>query len=146
VRTPTLMLALVFTVLVAGPFVAPPEAQAKSFELPKAAVVADVQPDGSVIVTENITYLFTGSFEGGYREIPLKNGMRVTEVSVSENGRQYAPGASAELGSSGVPGTYGTANLGDAYRIVWHYRATDEERTFTLRYRLGPGRSLRRRG
>jgi uncharacterized membrane protein len=138
VRTSTLpaILALVFAVLMAGPFAAPAEAQDKVFELPRAVVVADVQSDGSVVVTENITYDFTGSFEGGYREIPLKDGMSVDHVSVSEDGKEYAPGASAELGSSGVPGTYGTAHLGDAYRIVWHYRASDEERTFTVRYRL----------
>src|SRR5215212_7667644 len=133
---PRLMLALVFAVLVTSPFFAPAEAQAKSFTLPRAAVVADVQPDGSVVVTENITYDFSGSFEGGYREIPLKDGMSVSDVSVSENGRQYAPGASAKLGSSGAPDTFGTADLGNAYRIVWHYQATDEERTFTVRYRL----------
>src|SRR4029450_298025 len=75
-------------------------------------------------------------FEGGYREIPLKDGMSVTDISVSEGGKEYTPGASAKLGSSGAPGTPGTPNLGDAYRIVWHYRATDEQRTFTVRYRL----------
>jgi hypothetical protein len=123
VKMPKLLLALVFAVLVAGPFLAPAEAQAKSFTLPKADVVADVQPDGSVVIMENITYEFSGSFEGGYREIPLKDGMSVSDVSVSENGSQSAPGASAELGSSGAPGTYGTANLGNAYRIVWHYRS-----------------------
>jgi uncharacterized membrane protein len=137
VRTSTLpTILVVFAVLLTGPFAAPAEAQDKSFELPRAEVVADVEPDGSVLVTEDITYLFSGSFEGGYREIPLKDGMSVTDVSVSEGGKEYAPGASAELGSSGVPGTYGTANLGDAYRIVWHYRASYEERTFTVRYRL----------
>src|SRR5918994_597135 len=130
------MLALIFAILVMGLFLAPTEAQAKSFTLPNADVVADVQPDGSVVVTEDITYDFSGSFEGGYREIPLETGMSVGDVSVSENGRQYAPGASAELGSSGTPGTYGTADLGNAYRIVWHYRATDEQRTFTVSYRL----------
>ena len=130
------MLALVFAVLVVGVFLAPAEAQAKSFTLPKAGVVADVQPDGSVVITENITYDFSGSFEGGYREIPLKDGMSVSDVTVSENGTQYAPGASAELGSSGAPGTYGTADLGYAYRIVWHYRAMDEQRTFTVSYRM----------
>jgi len=133
---PRLMMALVFGVLVVGPFLAPAEAKAKSFTLPKADVVADVQPDGSVLITENITYDFSGSFEGGFREIPFKDGMSVSDVSVSENGKQYAPGASAELGSSGAPGTYGTANLGNAYRIVWHYRATDKERTFIVSYRL----------
>jgi uncharacterized membrane protein len=138
VRTSPLpaMLALLFAVLLAGPFAAPAAAQGKSFELPSAYVVADVQPDGSVVVTENITYDFSGSFEGGYREIPLKDGMSVGDVSVSEDGKEYAPGASAELGSSGAPGTYGTTNLGNAYRIVWHYRASDESRTFTVRYRL----------
>ena len=133
---PAMMLALIFAVLLAGAFAAPAEAQDKSFSLPRAYVVASVQPDGSVLVTEEITYLFTGSFEGGYREILLKDGMSVTDVSVSEYGKAYSPGASAELGSSGAPGTYGTANLGDAYRIVWHYRASYEERTFTIRYRL----------
>jgi uncharacterized membrane protein len=137
VRTSTLpTILVVFAVLLTGPFAAPAEAQDKSFELPRAEVVADVEPDGSVLVTEDITYLFSGSFEGGYREIPLKDGMSVSDVSVSEGGKEYAPGASAELGSSGAPGTYGTANLGDSYRIVWHYRASYEERTFTVRYRL----------
>jgi uncharacterized membrane protein len=137
VRTSTLpAILVVFAVLLVGPFAAPAEAQDKSFSLPRAEVVASVQPDGSVVVTENITYDFIGSFEGGYREIPLEDGMSVTDVSVSEIGKQYTPGASAELGSSGAPGTYGTADLGDAYRIVWHYRASYEERTFTLRYRL----------
>jgi uncharacterized membrane protein len=134
--TPPAILALLFAVLLAGPLAAPADAQDKSFSLPRADVVASVQPDGSVLVTENITYDFIGSFEGGYREIPLEDGMSVTDVSVSEAGRAYAPGASAELGSSGAPGTYGTANLGDTYRIVWHYRAAYEERTFTVRYRL----------
>jgi hypothetical protein len=104
------LLALV--VLFAGPFVDQAEAQKKSFELPRAEVVADVQPDGSVLVTEDITYLFNGSFEGGCREILLKDGMSVSDVSVSENGERYSPGASAELGSSGAPGTYGIADLG----------------------------------
>jgi uncharacterized membrane protein len=137
VRTSTLpTILVVFAVLLAGPLASPAEAQEKSFELPWAVTVADVQPDGSVVVTETITYLFSGSFEGGYREIPLKDGMSVTDVSVSEGGTKYSPGASAELGSSGAPGTYGTANLGNAYRIVWHYKASYEERTFTVRYRL----------
>jgi hypothetical protein len=85
-RTLTLLaiLALVFAVLITGPFAAPAAAQDKSFSLPRAEAMAVVQPDGSVLVIENITYDFIGSFEGGYREIPLKNGISVTDVSVSE--------------------------------------------------------------
>jgi hypothetical protein len=58
----------------AGPFAVPAEAQDKSFSLPRADVVASVQPDGSVLVTENITYDFIGSFEGGTARYPLRRG------------------------------------------------------------------------
>ena len=49
---------------------------------------------------------------------------------------RYAPGASAELGSSGTPGTYGTTSIDGGFRIVWHYSAFSELRTFTVGYRL----------
>jgi len=131
------LLALLLVVVFAGALAQPARAQEeKSFDLPRAEVVADVQPDGSVLVTENITYDFTGAFEGGYRKIPLKGSMSVDDISVSEGAKEYAPGASAGLGSSDTPGTYGTAKVGDEYWIVWHYRATDEQRTFTVSYRL----------
>ena len=47
----------------------------------------------------------------------------------------YKPGASAELGSSGDPGTFGVARLKDRVRIVWHF-ASDSLRTFTIAYRF----------
>ena len=117
------LLALLLAVLVAGPFAEPAGAQeeGKSFDLPNAHVVADVRPDGSVLVTEQITYDFTGSFKGGYRQIPLEDGMSVTDVSVSEHGKQYAPGASTNRGSSGAPDTVGTANLDRLSWIVWQF-------------------------
>ena len=40
------------------------------------------------------------------------------------------------LGSTGEAGTYGVEGFGSSSRVVWHYRATDERRTFTLRYRI----------
>ncbi|MBN2112611.1 MAG: DUF2207 domain-containing protein, partial [Acidimicrobiia bacterium] len=95
-----------------------------------------VESDGSLQVTEQITYSFDGSFSGGYREIPLRPGESIEDVGVSEGGAAYAPGAPTALGSSGDPGTFGVADLGGRVRVVWHYRATDETLTFTLTYRL----------
>jgi hypothetical protein len=47
------LLALLLAVVFAGGFAEPAVAQEeKSFDLPSAYVVADVQPDGSVLVTE----------------------------------------------------------------------------------------------
>ena len=95
-----------------------------------------VQPDGSLVVDENITFAFSGSFSGAFREIPLREGEAIDEVGVFELGTPYRPGASAELRSSGAPGTFGTARTDDGLRIVWHYSASSEERTFRLHYRL----------
>ncbi|HXH87472.1 MAG TPA: DUF2207 domain-containing protein, partial [Gaiellaceae bacterium] len=111
-------------------------AGAKSFTLPTSDVVVQVAPDGSLVVDERITFSYDGDFSGAFREIPLADGERVEEVVVSENGRVYAPGASAELGSSGVPDSYGTTETERGLRIVWHYSALSEERTFQIHYRL----------
>ena len=138
-RRPLIVLAALVAMLAL-----PAPANAKSFTLPEARIEARVAPDGSIRVTEHVTYSFSGDFSGGYREIPhlrtdLDGDMHrlsVTDISVSENGRDYQPGASAELGSFGAPDTFGVAELGDRTRIVWHYDAFNEGRTFAVRYTL----------
>ena len=67
-------------------------AQAKFFDLPQANVTVVVETDGSVAVTEDITYAFSGSFSGGYRDIPLRSGESIDRISVSEAGKAYRPG------------------------------------------------------
>ncbi|MEA2460365.1 MAG: hypothetical protein QOH90_542, partial [Actinomycetota bacterium] len=112
-------------------------ALAKSFSLPQASIDVQVDQHGGIHVTERLTYEFDGDFSGGYREIPLRSGESIDDVSVTEGGTQYQPGASAELGSFGSPGTFGTTRIaGPAFRIVWHYSASSERRTFTVRYTI----------
>ena len=48
----------------------------------------------------------------------------------------YRPGACTELGCTSPPGTYGVERRDDGVRIVWHYRASSEERVFRVGYRL----------
>ena len=83
-----------------------------------------------------IAFAFDGDFSGAFREIPLRDGETLDQVAVSEEDRPYRPGASAELGSSGEPGTFGTTETDKGVRIVWHYRAQNEQRSFRIHYRL----------
>ena len=62
----------------------------------------------------------------------LRHGEEITDVSVSEDGRRYEPGGDTTLGSFDRPNRYGAERIGSGARIVWHYRATDELRTFEL--------------
>jgi hypothetical protein len=94
---------------VVAALVAAPAAAAKSFSLPQADVDVAVRPDGSLDVAEHITFFFSGQFTGAYREIPVRNGESLEGAYVAEGGKRYRPGASAELGSSGAPGTFGIA-------------------------------------
>ena len=75
-------------------FSAQAEAQSKSFWFPDVDVSIELASDGTVVVTENLTFSFSGSFEGAYRDIPVRGGETVTQVTVSEQGAAYLPGAS----------------------------------------------------
>jgi uncharacterized membrane protein len=95
-----------------------------------------VQEDGSLVVDEFIAFDFSGDFRGGYREIPLGEGQTIDQIEVAEGNRDYAAGACAEIRCPGGPGTYGFTRTDDGVRIVWHYRASSEQRTFRVTYRL----------
>jgi hypothetical protein len=83
-----------------------------------------------------ITFDFSGDFSGAYRDIPVRPGESIDDVGVSEGSDEYIPGASTELGSFGVPGSFGVETSSNRVRIVWHYRAENERRTFTISYRF----------
>ena len=57
-RRATLLAAAVAALALAG------GAQAKSFDLPQASVTVVVETDGSLRVTEQLTYAFSGAFSG----------------------------------------------------------------------------------
>ena len=111
-------------------------AAAKSFLLPSANVRVAVQPDGALAIEEEISFVYDGQFSGGFREIPLRQGEEITDVFVEEGGTRFSPGAPTEIGSVGQEGTFGVARLDGGARIVWHYRAFSELRTFTIGYTL----------
>jgi uncharacterized membrane protein len=130
--------ALVVTAVVGFAFAVIPSVPTseKEYEISDARISVQLQRDGSLIVRESLPFDFTGSFTGAYRDFPLNGSARVTDAAVSENGEKYRPGANTALGSSGVPGSFGTENRQNGYRIVWHYDQNGGTRTFDLVYRV----------
>jgi uncharacterized membrane protein len=122
--------------------------EAKHFRISHADVSVQVQPDASLHVIEELRFEFTGDFSGAFREIPLAEGVRVTNVSVSEAGEDYRPGGNTALGSFDEPGTFGARQVPleaadggptAGFHVVWHYSALDETRTFTIEYDVTGG-------
>ncbi|MEJ7876532.1 MAG: DUF2207 domain-containing protein [Solirubrobacterales bacterium] len=115
----------------------------KSFRIDTAEVRIELRDDASLHVTERLSFDFSGDFSGAYRDIPLAEGVVARNVRVSEVGREYERGGATELGSYDRPGTFGaeqltiTADGGGptrGVRVVWHYEAESEERTFEVSY------------
>ncbi len=119
--------------------------EGKSFRIERARVGVEVRPDASLQVTERLRFDFNGDFFGAYRDIPIAAGVTARNISVSEPDRdlRYAPGGNTRIGSFDQPGRFGAEQIRivdedggptAGFRVVWHYRASDEDRTFVLRY------------
>ncbi len=120
--------------LIVGVMASP--AGAKSYWIDSADVAITVEDDGSLSVVERIRYDFSGSFSGAYRDIPLRDGESIRDITVSGISGVHTLGGCVELGCSSPPGTYGVASMPGFVRIVWHYSAANQQREFTIAYTM----------
>jgi len=109
-----LFLLFVLTAVFASP------AYAKVYYLDKAYITMHVNSDASVDVEENITFDFRDSFTYAYRDFG-KGYWMLSNVSVYENG---------------TPLRFDTTDQENTVRIRWYYNASNEKRTFSIRYHL----------
>lgn len=117
-------------VLVATP------AAAKSYHMESADVTIEVMDDGSLLITERLTFDFDGSFSGAYRDVPVAGNETFELVSIGDELVQYQSGGCSWLGCSSPPGTYGLDQQPGLARMVWHHSSNDQTRTFELVYRM----------
>ncbi len=106
--------AVVLLLVGASGLVAGLDLRPKGFSLPRVAIAADLDRDGTMRVVERITYDFRGRFTYGTRPIP-GGPFVIEDVRVTEDGR--------ELEQVGAP-----------YNLRWFFSAADERRTFTISY------------
>jgi hypothetical protein len=85
VRRPT-WLALALVIALALPAAAHAD---KSYSLPRAVVTVTLARSGEVLVHEDITFSYSGTFTGAYRDVPLASGVDVGGV-VSEAAGLFA--------------------------------------------------------
>jgi uncharacterized membrane protein len=129
---------LALPLVAAAALAAPAPALADSADVVNADVNLRLGPDAALLVTEQLTFDYEGSYHASYRDIPLDPGEEITNVSVSEPGRVYKPGGCTFQGCTDETGRFDiTTNPdGDGIWIVWHHNASDEERTFKVAYRV----------
>lgn len=111
----------------------PGKAQARSYSFPEVNITAEVLEDGSMLVNEERTVQFNGTYSGLFQWIYKDPGVDIVDVVVSEDGVQYEfnPGS-----TYGPAGTYYIVDEPGQFYVDWSFNATDEQRTFTLNYRV----------
>lgn len=135
-----LLLAVVAVTLAAW-LAAPSSALAKSYEIPRVDIDATLQPDGTLVVTEDRTFSFDGSFNGVYWRLPAGDYEgRSVEPQVESVG-VVSPSGRLQAFSEGYFGDTGTYELdpeGTYTEVKLYNPVDDEDVTYRIVYRL-PG-------
>ena len=110
-------------------------ASARSLYWERIDVDLFINPDSSVDVVEDQEYVFTGAWNGGYRDIKIKGFGSISNVELWEKDVQYEEGSLDKY-------HFTLSNWGRDKRVKWRSRWPDEpeynntHKTFTLRYKV----------
>lgn len=113
-------------------------AQSRSERIGDVRIDAELAEDGALRVVEQREFVYDGSFEGAFYELPLTDGQQVTLNGLTDaGGTTYQPGpCSAEEGATRQPGAYQLEQDGGRFAVTWCWDPppTDTSRTITLDY------------
>ena len=129
------------------PSSSPPPRRRSRSRFPRRTSRCRSTKDGSLVVDELITYAFSGALQRRLPRHPAPQG-RVDRPRAGERGGPRLPSGRLHRARlrRRTRHVRTTTVVGDHKRIVWHYQAQDETRTFRIRYRLSRRRRrLRRR-
>lgn len=106
------------------------KSSAKSYEIPEIRIEVSINEDGTVLITEQLTYNFDGSFSWAQYRLPKQGFTRIKDIRISENGASYLNKNNEEQG------TFSVSESNEYIQIKWNFNAEDEQRTFTISYTL----------
>ncbi len=112
------------------------EASDRSYEISHYKVQVDIQEDGSVLFTENMTYDFDGAFNGVLFNLDIRGVEEPTDIEVylqAEGEDAFTPVVSSE---SGEPKTYELKKESNRFNFTVYQPVEDEELTVRYQYRI----------
>jgi hypothetical protein len=109
------------------------QAEARSYYFPQIIIEAEITPEGDMLVTEQRTVDFNGTYRGISMWIKTQKPITISDVLVSENNVPYTFNPGTEYGPAG---TYMIKKEPDRFLIDWSFEATNTSRTFTIQYRV----------
>jgi uncharacterized membrane protein len=105
-------------------------AESRSYEIPEIKVIVSINSNGTVHITEHLTYVFDGTFSWAEYELPKRGFSSIENIQISENEKRYINENSERAG------TFSVAKSNKNIKLKWYYNAENEQRTFTVSYTL----------
>jgi uncharacterized membrane protein len=140
--TKTFLLLFLLFVLCFLLFAAPALAADKSFRYKEWDVDVVVNEDSTLEVTENYDEQITGEYTGRYRDLMYgDNILNFSDFRVSEDGVPDKVGTVVK-GTVNEPGLFSATdykNSSGYVEVLWSFHAKDEEKKFTLKYKVDGG-------
>ena len=115
----TLSLLLSFTV-----------AQEKSYKILETNIASNILKEGIVEIEETRVFSFKGQYSFVYRDIEKKGYDQLYDIQVFEGKKPYLNTEKEEAGNFRIE------SRNKYYRIYWYHSSVNEEKTFTLKYKL----------
>ena len=113
-------------------------ASARTYKVGPVRIEATVAQDGSVLVTEERTFAFSGSYNGIYWDVPQGTyegrDIRATIRQVSATAKAGETGLAQA--ASGTAGTYQQEDEDDCVHLTIHWPSQDEQVVFSVTYEL----------
>jgi uncharacterized membrane protein len=106
------------------------KAEANEYDVPEIRIETELLRDGTVRITEHLTYEFDGSFSWADHRFSKQGFDSVTNIRVFEGAETYRNDNSEQ------PGTFSVSESDNRVIIKWHYAAEDTSRTFSVSYDL----------
>ncbi|GAA0720828.1 DUF2207 domain-containing protein [Clostridium malenominatum] len=123
-------LLLIFTFIFTG------KVEAKdNIEITNWNVKADVLDEGSIVISEYITFKFSGSYNGVFREIKTQDTDGIENLIVSEQG-SISNFKEVKKGKNGDEGIYEVDKSKDGVNIKIYSPSKNTEKTFILSYKV----------
>jgi len=101
---------------------------AKYYSIPEVAIHCRLSSDGTMYVSEERTYSFSGSFSYAFRVFPKDSRVEFVDFKISEGSSPYL------LSNDKKPGTYMIIKRNSETEVRWFYSARNEKRTFVISY------------
>jgi Predicted membrane protein (DUF2207) N-terminal domain/Predicted membrane protein (DUF2207) C-terminal domain len=108
----------------------------KSYSFPQVHIDTTVNQDGSLSIVENRTFDFHGNFHFAFFTVEHRQFDDVVDFSVREGAHEYGPGAQGQPGSVLFEDDVLEGPGGFKFKATWWFDASDEQRTFTVSYRV----------